>query len=142
MIRSATTDDLPAVLGMVKQLHASTRMTLPIDDTVTMRTLDSLVGAESGLLLVSERASNAQAFIAATIGYSAISMVPIGMELGWWATPGSQAGLRLLILYERWAKSKGCHFIRMSTPPHNERAALLLSKRGFFLSEHSWAKAI
>lgn len=141
MIRDAILSDIPDVLEMVKSLHASTRMALPLDDVATARSLRALVAGQ-GLLLVSEEGGRLNGFVAATVGVAAISMAPIAMELGWWAAPGSRAGLRLLILYERWAESKGCRFIRMSTPPHNHRAALILERRGFFVSETAWAKAI
>jgi GNAT superfamily N-acetyltransferase len=143
VIRAATFDDLPAVLDMVTDLHASTKMALEIDPAATMGLLRRLVGSADGLLLVAEADGAAKGFLAATVGVTPISFEQVGMELGWWAGPEAKgAGLRLLVLYERWAKSRGCRFVRMSTPPHNERAAQILGRRGFFVSEVAWAKAI
>lgn len=143
MIRAADYYDVPAVLGMVKDLHASTRVAMTVDDAATAQTLNHLVSSDDGMLLVVDVDGHLSGFIAATVGFAPVSFDLLGMELGWWASPGAKgAGLRLLILYERWAKSKGCTFVRMSTPPHNERAAQILRKRGFFVSELAWAKAI
>ncbi len=143
MIRSATYSDVPGVLGMVKDLHASTGVAMSVDDAATSQTLNHLVSSDDGLLLVVEADGHLAGFMAATVGFAPVSFDLVGMELGWWSSPAAKgAGLRLLILYERWAKSKGCRLVRMSTPPHNERAAQILEKRGFFVSELAWAKAI
>ncbi len=143
MIRSAISEDLPAVLAMVSDLHASTKMALPIDPAATMGMLRRLVGSPDGLLLVVEAGGTLKGFLAATVGVTPISFEQVGMELGWWAGPEAKGtGLRLLVHYERWAKSRGCRIARMSTPPHNERAAQILRRRGFFVSELAWVKAI
>lgn len=141
MIREATDFDIPAIVGLVKDLHAVTRMSLPIEEHSVRRTLMSLIASPNGLLLVSGQ--QPEAFIAASVGASTLSDTPIAMEHGWWAGPDARgAGLRLLILYERWAKEQGCRLIRMSTPPHNDRAASILKRRGFFLSELAWGKVL
>lgn len=140
MIRDASLKEIPAILGMVRQLHVSTRMALPIDDEVTTRTLWQLIVGERGMVAVSEAGGRLNGFLAASVGYAAISLAPVAQEHGWWGEGGT--GLRLLITYERWAKGQGCGFVRMSTPPHNHRAADLLRRRGYLLSELSWVKAI
>ncbi len=143
MIRHATLSDLPAVLGMVKDLHVSAKLALSVDDAATTATLRKLMALDDGLLLVVDGQGGPKGFLAATVGVSAISFAPIAMELGWWVGPEAKgAGLRLLILYERWAKLRGCHIARMSTPPGNVRAAQILEKRGFFLSEMAWGKVL
>lgn len=143
MIREATDFDIPAIVGMVKDLHAVTRMPLEVEDAVTERTLLNLAASPQGLVLVNESDSGPNGFIAASVGFTAIASPRIGIEHGWWASPEAKgAGLRLLILYERWSREQGCRMIRMSTPPHNERAAQILRKRGFFVSEIAWCKAI
>lgn len=141
LTREAMGQDLPALVGLVKALHTSANMALPVEESVTRHNLQSMILRPSGLVLVSGDVPNA--FIAATVGYSTVSSLPVAQEHGWYAAPEAKgAGLRLLIMFERWAKEQGCGFIRMSTPPGNERAASLLKRRGFFLSECVWAKAI
>lgn len=140
MIREATREDVPDVLALVHTLHASTRMALPIDDMVARRSLMAMQASPSGLLLVAEESGVLRGFLAAAVSYAAISMTPIAAEVGWYSEGG--AGLRLLARYEQWAAEQGCAFIRMSTPPHNDRAASLLERRGYTVSELAWVKAL
>lgn len=141
MIREATDFDIPVIVGMVRLLHASARMAMPIDEAVVHRTLRSLILNPQGLLIVSGR--EPEAFLAASMGLTSVSAAPVAYEHGWWASPKANgAGIKLLLWYERWAKEQGCAFVRMCTPPDNDRAALLLERRGFFLSEQVWVRAI
>ena len=140
MIRPAQSKDIPAVVGMVAELCRSTRLMVPMDRKVTERTLLHLMTGPRSLLDVAEANGRLVGFIAASVGYGSISAAPVAQEHGWWGEGGS--GLRLLLRYEQWAKDQGCEFIRMSTPPTNERAAQVLRKRGFSVSELAWAKAI
>jgi GNAT superfamily N-acetyltransferase len=141
MIRPAVEDDIPAIVGMVKDLRASTKIPMEIDEAVTARTLRMLIAAPHGLLLVS--GDHPQAFLAASVGVTAVSLAPVAMEHGWWASPDARgAGMRLLVAYEGWAEQMGCRYVRMCTPPHNERAATLLRRRGFSVSEMVWTKAL
>lgn len=140
MIRPASGQDIPAIVEMVGALHRVTRQPIEAEPDAVRATLQRLILRPDGLLLVAEH-DRLTGFIAASIGYGAISSAPIAHEHGWWSERGGD-GLRLLILYERWAQEQGCQFIRMSTPPHNQRAAKILEKRGFFVSELAWAKAI
>ena len=143
MIREAGSTDIPTIKGMVGELHRVTRMALPIDDVTMTRSLVAMQASPQGLLLIAERGGKPCGFLAASIGYSAVSMAPVAFESGWWSEPHSGgAGLRLLIRYERWAKDMGCAFVRMCTPPHNEKAAQILRKRGFFISELCWVRAL
>lgn len=141
MIRNATGQDVPVLIKLVKALHTSANMMVPVDDDIVRSTLQTLIVRPSGLLLVAGERPNA--FLAASVGHTTVSSAPVAQEHGWYASPEAKgAGLRLLILYERWAKEQGCRFIRMSTPPENTRAAHVLEQRGFSLSEQAWAKAI
>lgn len=141
MIREAKGQDVPAIIDMVAELHRDTRMALPIDTGVVRQTLHNLIVNPSGLVLVSGKEPHG--FIAASVGITTVSLAPVGIEHGWWASPTARgAGYRLLMAYERWGKQAGCLFIRMCTPPHTERAALLLRRCGFFLHEEVWVKAI
>lgn len=141
MIREAIDFDIPAIVGMVKDLHASTRMAVPVEDNVVRRTLQLLVSSPQGLLLVAGDAP--QAFIAASIGLTSVSSVPIAIEHGWWASPAARgAGIKLLNHYERWARQQGCGLVRMSTPPWDGPAARILERRGYSVSEWAWGKSI
>lgn len=140
MIRTATPQDIPSIVAMTGRLHAAARMVLPIDTTVTARFLSGLIAAPLGLVLVVDAGQGPAGFIAASIGTASIAMLPIAIEHGWWA--GGGGGLELLRRYEAWAQEQGCFAARMSTPPDNERAARILERRGYSISELAWAKVL
>lgn len=141
MIRPATTADIPAIVGMVERLHASIGSPLPMDAVVSARFLGMLIGAPRlGWVRVCDAGQGPTGFLAASITTASISMQPIAAEHGWWAEGGG--GLRLLRAYLDWAKEQGCFAARMSTPPHNDRAAAILERSGFLLAEQAWVKVL
>jgi N-acetylglutamate synthase-like GNAT family acetyltransferase len=139
MIRTATTKDIPAIVGMVAMLHASAGIVLPMDHRITTRFLSGLIASPLGLVLVAGEAEP-DGFLAASVGSASIAMTPIAHEHGWWSAGGD--GLRMLRRYEEWARDQGCFAVRMSTPPHNERAASILERSGFALAEQAWVKVL
>ncbi|WP_375599383.1 hypothetical protein [Devosia sp. Naph2] len=141
MIRPATTADIPAIVGMVERLHASIGSPLPMDAHVSARFLTMLIAAPRlGWVRVWDAGQGPSGFLAASITTASISMLPIAAEHGWWAEGGG--GLRLLRAYLDWAKEQGCFAARMSTPPHNDRAAEILERSGFLLAEQAWVKVL
>lgn len=140
-IRNSVESDIPAIVGMVKDLRESAGIPMAIDEDVTARTLRMLINAPHGLVLVS--GDDPQAFLAASVSVSTVSLVPVAIEHGWFASPAAKgAGIRLLLAYEQWAQQMGCRYVRMCTPPGNERAASLLQRRGFSVAEWTWVKAL
>lgn len=140
MIRPATTQDIPAIVGMTERLRASVRSPLEVDQAVTTRFVRALLASPLAAIWVIDAGVGPTGFLAASVGTASISMLPIAAEHGWWAEQGG--GLELLKAYLSWAKDVGCFAARMSTPPHNERAALVLSRMGFDLAEQAWVKVL
>jgi RimJ/RimL family protein N-acetyltransferase len=140
MIRQATTKDIPAVVGMTERLRASVCSPLEVDPQTTRRFVAGLLASSLAAVWVVDGAESPTGFLAASIGTASISMAPIAVEHGWWAEQGG--GLQLLKTYLAWAHDQGCFAVRMSTPPHNERAALILSRIGFEIAEQAWVKVL
>ncbi len=140
MIRTATNEDIPAIVGMIERLHASIGVVLPVDVAVTSKFVGLLIASPLGWVRVWDAGQGTTGFLAASIGTATISMVPVAAEHGWWAEGGG--GLRLLRAYEAWAKEQGCFAARMSTPPHNKRAAEILERCGFAPAEQAWVKVL
>jgi len=124
---------------MVAMLHASAGIVLPMDARITARFVDALIASPMGLVLIGGP-SEPDGFLAASVGAASIAMTPVAHEHGWWSAGGD--GLRLLRRYEAWAREQGCFAVRMSTPPHNERAASILQRSGFALAEQAWVKVL
>jgi RimJ/RimL family protein N-acetyltransferase len=140
MLRAATQHDIPAIIAMVAKLHASVASVMPMDRAATSRFLRLLVASPVGWVRVWDAGMGASGFLAASIGSTSVSMLPVAGEHGWWAERGG--GLVMLRSYMEWAKEQGCFAARMSTPPHNERAALILQRCGFELAEQAWVKVL
>ena len=140
MIRPARTEDVPAIVGMTERLRASVHSPLEVDTAVTTRFVRALLASPMAAVWVVDGAEVPTGFLAASVGTASISMLPIAVEHGWWAEHGG--GLRLLKAYLSWAKDVGCFAARMSTPPHNERAASILDRLGFDLAEQAWVKVL
>lgn len=140
MIRPATTNDIAAIVAMTERLRASVASPLPVDPLVTTRFVSGLLASPLGWVRVVDGDEGPTGFLAASIGTASISMLPVAAEHGWWAEQGG--GLRLLKQYIAWGRERGCFAVRMSTPPHNERAALILERSGFALAEQAWVKVL
>lgn len=140
MIRPATNEDIPAIVGMTERLRGSVGSPLQVDRAVTTRFVRALLASPLAAVWVVNGADAPSGFLAASVGTASISMLPIAVEHGWWAEQGG--GLRLLKAYLSWAEDIGCFAARMSTPPHNERAAAILDRLGFDLAEQAWVKVL
>lgn len=140
MIRTATSEDIPAIVEMTKRLRASVRSPLEVDQAVTTRFVRALLASPLAAVWVVDGPEGPTGFLAASVGTASISMLPIAVEHGWWAEQGG--GLLLLNAYLSWAKDVGCFAARMSTPRHNERAAAVLDRMGFDLAEQAWVKVL
>lgn len=140
MIRPATNEDIPAIAAMTERLRASVASPLPVDPLVTARFVSGLLASPLGWVRVVDGAGGPTGFLAASIGSASIAMLPVAVEHGWWAEQGG--GMDLLRAYMAWAKERGCFAVRMSTPPHNERAGLILKRCGFDLAEQAWVKVL
>lgn len=125
---------------MTERLRASVGSPLPVDALVAGRFVAGLLASPLGWVRVVDGPGGPTGFLAASIGTSSISMLPVAVEHGWWAEQGG--GLDLLRSYMAWAQERGCFAARMSTPPHNERAAMILERSGFAPAEQAWVKVL
>jgi GNAT superfamily N-acetyltransferase len=143
MIRLANSDDLPAILGMVEDLHAAAGIVIPMHRLFTQGFVQALMAHPYGLVLVAEKDGEAVGMLIASIGTSSISPAPVAIEHGWYVMPEARGvGTMLLASYEQWARDKGCFAIRMSTPPDAAGPATILERKGFTRSEIAWAKVL
>lgn len=140
MIRPAMNADIPAIVGMTERLRASVCSPLEVDAGVTSRFVAALLLSPLAAVWVVDGADGPTGFLAASVGTASISMLPVGVEHGWWAERGG--GLHLLKAYLSWAKDAGCFAVRMSTPANNDRAASILNRLGFDLAEQAWVKVL
>ena len=131
VIREATADDVIRIVDMVEALRLAVGGPVAVDRPWTARTLAALLESPDGAVWVS-----GGGFLAASIQRSIISPVPMAVEHGWWASDGS--GLRLLRIYESWAKDKGAALITLSTGPTGPD----LSRLGYRRAEQAWTREL
>ena len=131
MIREATPDDVIRIVDMVEALRLAVGGPVAVDRPWTARTVAALLKSPDGAVWVS-----GGGFLAASIQRSIISPVPMAVEHGWWASDGS--GLRLLRIYEAWAKDKGAALITLSTGPNGPD----LTRLGYRKTETAWVRSI
>jgi RimJ/RimL family protein N-acetyltransferase len=140
VIRPATTNDIAAIVAMTQRLRASVASPLPVDHLVTSRFVAGLLASPLGWVRVVAGADGPTGFLAASVSAASISMLPLAVEHGWWASAGG--GMDLLRGYMTWAQDRGCFAVRMSTPPRNPRAAAILERCGFAPAEVAWVKVL
>lgn len=131
MIREATASDILTIVDQVEALRAAVGGPVAVDRAWTARTLAALLESPDGSVWVS-----GGGFLAASIQRSIISPVPMSVEHGWWASDGT--GLRLLRIYESWAKDKGAALITLSTGPTGPD----LSRLGYRRVEQAWTREL
>lgn len=131
MIREATPEDVIRIVDMVEALRLAVGGPVAVDRPWTARTLAALLESPDGAVWVSGRG-----FLAASIQRSIISPVPMAVEHGWWASDGS--GLRLLRIYETWARERGAALVTLSTGPDGPD----LSRLGYRRAEQAWTREL
>ena len=131
LIRAATAADVIRIVDMIERLRAAVDGPIRVDRAHTAATVARLIGADDGLVLVSDGG-----FIAGLLTSTVISPVPIVQEIGWFAGDGS--GLRLLRALESWARSRGAALVQLSTGSGGPD----LSRRGYRQAEVAWVRSV
>lgn len=144
MIRTAATEELPAVLELLKPFSAHMEKTLGVeaDEQDEIAALGAL--QQDGLLLVDDQ-------MRGVIGAMVFPLflntdVLIAQELFWWVKPEARklgVGDDLMDALEHFAKQRGCKLVFMmdlATSP--ESAERVFLKRGYAMSERHWIKRI
>lgn len=142
MIRDATLDDIPALLGMAERFitKAWLEKGIPYSEAECTAFLAGLIEADGGILLISEARD---AMLGALIfPWYFNKAILTGQELFWWTEPGSKAGLALLDAIEARAASMGAKSFQMASVDSLRSPALarLYRARGYAPSEHIYMK--
>ncbi len=147
MIRAAVLDDVPALLDMAVQFHASSGYSrfISLDKQVVQYLLRSLIEMPTGAVFVAESfGGELSGAILGMIVPHFIAGQQVATELGWWVDPGSRGltGPRLLERFEKWAKDSGAMLITMIEPPDSPKVGALYERRGYACIEKSYMKAL
>jgi len=129
IIGRASAQDIPRIIDMIEDLRAAVSGPVAVDRIWTAQTLAGLMTDPRGAVWVS-----AGGFIAGSLRPTVISPALIACEHGWWASDGT--GLRLLRVFEAWARDQGATLIQLSTGA----GGLDLSRLGYRATELAWVK--
>lgn len=64
----------------------------------------------------------------------------MAVELAWWSE--DRKGIRLLHMFEEWARGNGANEIRMTTLSALPKAGAIMERVGYSSTEVSWSKVI
>lgn len=133
MIRTATIDDIPAVVGMGAKFHAQADLPFAYDPDAFADFAGGLIGG--GVILLSDVGMIGGVVAPAFCGPS----YRMAVELFWWA---ERDGLALLRAFEGWAADQGANEVRLSTLAALPRADALVKRKGYAPNEISYRKVI
>lgn len=144
MIRTAATEELPAVLELLKPFSAHMEKVLGIesDEQDEINSLSAM--QQDGLLLVDDQMRGAVGALIFPLFLN--TDVLIAQELFWWVkleARGDGVGDELMDALEAFAKQRGVKLVFMmdlATSP--ESAERVFKKRGYAMSERHWIKRI
>ena len=132
-VRSASPEDIPALLAMGREFHAESGMPFAFDTDAVAALLGNMIESSRAVVLMTERGAIGGLLQPAYCDPEWIYAV----ELFWWARGD---GLALLRAFERWAQQAGAREVRMTSLAALPRADRLLRCVGYEPAEVSYSK--
>ena len=145
MIRVATVKDKYDIMILARNFHKDSGYRMEFSSDKFLSLFDFMVGDTNHCVLVYERGGRVQGFLFGMVSYPHFSDDLIANELGWFVSKeyrGSLSSLKLVLEYEKWAISKGCSFISMSSIEGLSNTDKIYSRLGYNLAERSYIKEI
>lgn len=144
MIREATADDLDALVKMGERFHDST----PYADELSRNSVQyrifgaGLINSPDGVLLLRELKGVPVGMLGGAVFDHPLSGERTAGEMFWYAPPEHRGttGLRLLLSFERWARSHGAKMIQMVQPAWADRVGELYGVLGYKKLEIAWTR--
>lgn len=129
----ATHDDLPDLVGKMRDFHAAANQPFGFDPAATRTFLGNII--DNGVIF-----QNDSGMIGGIIAPSYCDPEwHMAVELFWWSEKG---GLSLLAAFEQWASENGANECRMTSLASLERAGRLLNLKGYTPAEISYRRVI
>jgi hypothetical protein len=143
MIRFAEAADLPRLMPLLRDFHASSSVSLiPFDEEETWRQLVEAHYApnEKKIILVSDVGGKITGLLIAFTAQVFFSKATKAFEAVWWVDPHyAKSGVKLFKAYEFWAK-KVADFTGTSSQVHTSNLAAFYEREGFIKTEQSYLK--
>lgn len=136
MVRSATFDDIPAIVGLLRVMHAESRFrSIEFVDAKAAATVAGLL-TERMCVLVAEREGAMIGFFLGAVSEYFFSHEPFAADLALFVDPsqrGGMAGASLLRAFKAWAQARGIRHVEIgvTTGVTVEKTAALFERLGF-----------
>lgn len=136
MIRSATPDDIPAIVEMGRRFYCKAGLPGEYSDQAMAHFVDGLI--RHGVVLIGAR-SMLGGVIAPV--YCAPDWWQ-AVEMFWWSE--DRRGIDLLAAFEAWARERGANEVRMSSvqASRGEAVGRVLARLGYETAETSYSKRV
>lgn len=147
MIRTATFDDLDALVDLSRLYHQEAHDWMPFDaayvrENFRARTIDTV----EGITRVIDLGDGPAGYLAACVSMFFAAPVKVAVELAWFVKPDARGhGYDLISDFEEWARLKGCAGCSLSMnefpdPKRSAALARLYSGRGYRAYERGFLK--
>ena len=147
VIRTATFDDLDALVKLSRLYHEEAHAWLPFDEVYVReqfraKTIDTV----DGITRVIDLGQGPVGYLAACVSMFFAAPVRVAVELAWFVKPGARGhGFDLIADFEEWARLKGCAGCSLSMnefpdPKRSAALARLYSGRGYRAYERGFLK--
>lgn len=136
MVRAATFDDIPAIVGLLRVMHAESRFrSIEFVDSKAAATVAALL-TERMCVLVAERDGAAIGFFLGAVSEYFFSLERYAADLALFVDPGHRGGMTgasLLRAFKAWAQDQGIRHVEIgvTTGVTVEKTAALFERLGF-----------
>ena len=141
MIREASADDVPTMIHMARQFHASSLYSKwsGFSERAVRDLLHMLImGGDSSAVFVLD---DLQGAIGLMVHPSHISGELMAVEFFWWVNPEARGrGLALLERAEEWARHAGAVRLAMIAPEDADGVHKIYTRRGYMPVERQFVK--
>lgn len=135
MIRRAAPNDVPYLVSLFKKHHAEMGCSWRINTGTLGRTFSRAIVSPDWLCLVDDGC-----LLLAAAFESPLGAGKLAQELCFCATPGKFEAL--LLIYENWARSKGCRTASLACEQRFAAFARLYGRHGYTQAEATFSKAL
>jgi len=146
--REATQEDIPAIVALGAQFHASADYGFAYTPAKIERVLKHMISSQNDLVLVSDGTGGTVTGVLLGTCYENLWGTDlIASELAWWFDPSSRGGraaIHLVQDFEKWAVAKGCRLISLSMLENLKGGAVsrLYSRMGYKQREATFLKTL
>lgn len=144
IVRTATEEDIPAVVALGKNFIAGSQYAQLVnpDSSAMADTVERLIRNHVVFVLEVE--------CGPPVGMLGMALYPhlvtgqrTAVECFWWVEPGFRGnGVSMLRQAERWARDHGAEMIQMIQPHDEERLGAVYEHLGYTVTEHQYQKAL